>query len=320
MTHELENRVLVLQNQYQKIKRDKEMLERKMKELEEKDVEKIEMMERLKELEKKIKEKEEENEKLKNNEVIYNLDDYEKQLKKKEKRNEYNNYDNKKTNFSEYIKNRTHIKGEVTVDNYQKTSIVNLINPLEKENTEITKCKVYLDNKLSNYNIPFSDKGTFSIDYVFSEKLTNMSFMFHDCTYITTLDFTNFDVSNVTDMNCLFSGCWNLCDLTLGNFNTEKVINMRKMFKDCISFTWLKLNLNTNNVTDISYMFACCRELKTINISSFNTSKVINMSYLFGSSNYFHNSSLTSLDLSNFDTSNVTNMEKMFFGCESLKT
>ena len=72
MTHELENRVLVLQNQYQKIKRDKEMLERKMKELEEKDVEKIEMMEKLKELEKKIKEKEEENEKLKNNEVIYN--------------------------------------------------------------------------------------------------------------------------------------------------------------------------------------------------------------------------------------------------------
>ena len=92
------------------------------------------------------------------------------------------------------------------------------------------------------------------------------------------------------------------------------------MFKDCISFTWLKLNLNTNNVTDISYMFACCRELKTINISSFNTSKVINMSYLFGSSNYFHNSSLTSLDISNFDTSNVTNMEKMFIGCESLKT
>jgi hypothetical protein len=42
-------------------------------------------MEKLKELEKKIKEKEEENKKLKNNEVVYNLSDYENQLKKKKK-------------------------------------------------------------------------------------------------------------------------------------------------------------------------------------------------------------------------------------------
>ena len=55
-----------------------------------------------------------------------------------------------------------------------------MINSLEEENTEITKFTIYLDIKLSNYYIPFSDKGTFSIDYIFSEKLTNMSFMFHD--------------------------------------------------------------------------------------------------------------------------------------------
>lgn len=47
---------------------------------------------------------------------------------------------------------------------------------------------------------------------------------------------------------------------------------------------------------------------------SINTSKVTNMSWMFGYDRY----NLTTLDLTEFDTSNVTNMTAMFSICEAL--
>ena len=56
----------------------------------------------------------------------------------------------------------------------------------------------------------------------------------------------------------------------------------------------------------MSYMFYKCRYLKNINLSSFNTQNVTNMSSMF------KQSGLINIDLSNFNTQNVTNMSSMF--------
>ena len=73
--------------------------------------------------------------------------------------------------------------------------------------------------------------------------------------------------------------------------------------------------LDTSNLTNMSYMFYGCSGLKTLDLSSFNTSNVTSMNYVF------HNcSGLTILDLSNFNTSNVTSMSYMFYTCVNLKT
>lgn len=69
----------------------------------------------------------------------------------------------------------------------------------------------------------------------------------------------------------------------------------------------------THNVTDMSGMFSCCHALRSIDVTSFNTSKVTNMGSMFSSCDV-----LTSLDLSNFDTSNVTDMSHMFDSCKYL--
>ncbi len=60
-------------------------------------------------------------------------------------------------------------------------------------------------------------------------------------------------------------------------------------------------------------MFDYCIKLTSINVSSFNTSKVTNMHKMFDSC-----SSLTSIDVSHFNTSNVTEMDYMFADCENL--
>ena len=50
------------------------------------------------------------------------------------------------------------------------------------------------------------------------------------------------------------------------------------MFSGCSSLKELNLsNFNTNNVTDMSWMFFKCSSLKELNISNFNTNNVTNI-------------------------------------------
>ena len=68
------------------------------------------------------------------------------------------------------------------------------------------------------------------------------------------------------------------------------------------------------NVIDTECMFNGCSALTSLDLSSFNTSKVTNMQDMFNGC-----SALTSLDLSSFNTSKVTNMQNIFYGCYNLK-
>lgn len=70
---------------------------------------------------------------------------------------------------------------------------------------------------------------------------------------------------------------------------------------------------NLDNLTDCSYMFSNCTNLKNVNLGDWNPTNVIYSYYMFKSC-----SSLESIDLSHWVTSNVTNMSHMFEGCSSL--
>ena len=72
-------------------------------------------------------------------------------------------------------------------------------------------------------------------------------------------------------------------------------------------------NFDTSKVTDMTGMFGDCSSLTSLDVSKFDTSQVTNMRWMF-----FRCSRLTSLDLSKFDTSQVTNMNSMFHECSSL--
>ena len=61
-------------------------------------------------------------------------------------------------------------------------------------------------------------------------------------------------------------------------------------------------------------MFYGCSSLKSIDLSSFNTTNVKDMSGMFWGC-----SSLESIDLSSFNTTNVNDMSCMFYRCSSLK-
>ena len=86
------------------------------------------------------------------------------------------------------------------------------------------------------------------------------------------------------------------------------------MFMGCNSLTNLDLSsFDTSSVQNMSYMFYICSSLTNLDLSSFDTSNVTNMRCMFG-----YCKGLTNLDLSGFDTSNVTEMASMFSDCTSL--
>ena len=75
-------------------------------------------------------------------------------------------------------------------------------------------------------------------------------------------------------------------------------------------------NLDVSLIDDLSGLFRDIgRQIKNLDLSGWNTSKVTNMNRMF----HFCDS-LESLDLSGWDTSNVEHMNWMFFYCGSLKS
>ena len=100
------------------------------------------------------------------------------------------------------------------------------------------------------------------------------------------------------------------------NTDSSKMFYLRDYEQPFIEIMELDLSsFDTSQVTNMSGMFYNMSNLTTLNLSSFDTSQVTNMSGMF-----YRMSSLTTLNLSNFDTSKVMNMSGMFQGMSNLTT
>ena len=244
------------------------------------------------------------------------------------------------TTFSEYVAdyvatNSTLTFKKITSDNLEgldlsRMAIVYDEQPVEDmcvnlgiETTAIKNIvfdesfKTYAPTSLRGFFINCKTLETISgLKYLNTANVTDMSFMFHGCSALKSLDLTNFNTAKVTNMDNMFYRCSTLTSLDLKNFNTAEVTNMYHMFYGCSALESLNLtNFNTANVTDMNHMFYDCSALESLVITNFNTENVTNMSFIFGGC-----SALKSLDLTNFNTAKVTYMNNMFYGCSALTT
>ena len=154
------------------------------------------------------------------------------------------------------------------------------------------------------------------LEYLNTAKVTDMHYMFGDCSKLPSLDVTNFNTAKVTDMSYMFKGCSALTSLDVTKFDTRNVTNMEGMFSSCSKLTSLDVtNFNTVNVKNMMKMFAGCKALTSLDVTNFNSENVTNMNRMF-----YKCSKLTSLDVSNFNTKKVTNMSFMFSYCSNLTT
>ena len=214
------------------------------------------------------------------------------------------------TTFSEYVAdyvatNSTLTFKKITSDNLEgldlsRMAVVDNIDGVQNVCTNYSSIKnIVFDESFKTY-APTSLSGFFNgcetletisgLEYLNTEKVTEMYNMFNGCSALTSLDLTKFNTANVEFMDHMFEGCSALESLNLTNFNTE-------------------------NVTDMSCMFYGCSALKSLDLTNFNTAKVTHMNNMFEGC-----SALTTIYASDkFDTDNVINGSDMFTGCKSLK-
>ena len=153
-----------------------------------------------------------------------------------------------------------------------------------------------------------------------TNKCTTLTNMFQDCNNldILTCDFTTWDVSNVTSFSWMFKNCYKLTTLDLSNWQvTNKCTKLNTMFYSCSSLTTLNLSTwDVSNVTDFSWMFCYCKKLTELNLSSWNvTNKCNNLENIFYDC---ENLETLTCDFTTWDVSNVTSFSCMFKWCEKL--
>jgi surface protein len=118
---------------------------------------------------------------------------------------------------------------------------------------------------------------------------------------ITTVAFT----SPVNAKTCayMFKGCTNLNAVYLDNFYTNEVTDMSFMFADCTSLEVIEIDMAMSVQDDM-----------TQSRGNFLTSNVTNMASMFEGCK-----SLQSFYLQNLDIHSVKNFSNMFAGCSSLE-
>ena len=175
----------------------------------------------------------------------------------------------------------------------------------------------YTPTSLSSFFENLTELETITgLEYLNTEKVTDMRYMFNKCSELTSLDVTNFNTAKVTDMSYMFSSCKSLTSLDVTKFDTRNVTTMEGMFSSCSKLPSLDVtNFNTVNVNNMMRMFAGCNALTSLDVTNFNSENVTNMNRMFNKC-----SKLPSLDVSNFNTKKVTNMSFMFSYCSTLTT
>ncbi len=105
------------------------------------------------------------------------------------------------------------------------------------------------------------------LQYLNTEEVTNMFWMFFGCRSLTALDVSHFNTVKVTNMGDMFSQCMALTNLDVSNFNTSNVTNMGGMFWACGIEDLDLSSFNTMSVEVMSSMIGFCQNLKTIYVS-----------------------------------------------------
>ena len=198
--------------------------------------------------------------------------------------------------------------------NMFKSSNITTLTFFDTENPTATK---FDTSKVTTISEMFRESKTKTLDLsqFNTSAVTNMYGVFYSAA-VSDLNVSNWDTSNVTSMYIMFFAAANLTSLNLSHFNTAKVTNMQQMFDSTTKLKYLNVsNWSNDKVTNMSYMFqdvgrGTAGEV-TIVFDGFKTPSVTNMTRMFAR---YNDHNLKVLDLSSFDTSKVTSMGTMFGG------
>ncbi len=148
------------------------------------------------------------------------------------------------------------------------------------------------------------------VDVSFEDRIAPISTKkwFYNCTRLSTLDLTNLDTSRVSSMSEMFFRCESMAAITgTATLDTSNVVDLYQTFYGCKNLPTLDLSgWDTSKVTSMSQTFDLCTAMTEIKgLETFDVSKVKSFRFTL-------NAALPSLDISTWDTSSATTMEGIF--------
>lgn len=142
---------------------------------------------------------------------------------------------------------------------------------------------------------------------------------------LSTLDLSKWRLKTTDNFYYTFYNCRNLKFLDLSGFDTSNATNMSRLFQQCVSLEEIKgiENWDVSKVKSFGYMFADCTNLKSLDLSKWNTFSATNRSNTEGTSDGFERMfincrGLTYLNLSNFTNNNGATCVEMIASCWKL--
>ena len=190
-------------------------------------------------------------------------------------------------------------------------------------------------SKVTNMSFMFNDCSSYrsltgsQFKNFNTENVTNMSYMFYNCTSVKKLDLSSFNVDAVTDVYGMFGNCSSLEEIIgMPMPGADNKVNMGELFRGCEKLKALPSGFINNwhhlqNATIVVGMFKNCKSLESLPTRSDGT-VVLSVNNAISLNSMFENcTSLTFGEEGKLEIrgiSNIKYMSKMFKGCTSLKT
>lgn len=113
-----------------------------------------------------------------------------------------------------------------------------------------------------------------------TSSVTDMSYMFRECSSLQQIDVSKWDTSSVTTIEGVFFRCYKLKHADVSGWDTSKVVSPAYAFYQTLFQSLDLSNWYTLNFSNIVYMFTAC-SFKWLDISYWNVPKVTNTNFIF---------------------------------------
>ena len=148
-----------------------------------------------------------------------------------------------------------------------------------------------------------------------TSRAENLSYFFHRCFNLRSVDLSNFETSNCDCFGFMFSYCQSLESLDVSRFNTEKAITFANMFQHCENVEEIDVSgFRTANVRSLDNTFSDCYKLKSLDLSKWNTDNVTDTRSMFNRCR-----SIKELDMRQMSFPKTTRMTYMFYNMDALE-
>ena len=202
---------------------------------------------------------------------------------------------------------------------YRKTRVDMFSNNVCLETVNVSNWKLPTDS-LTHFFYGCPARKIVGLETWNTSTITDMSFMFMQCSNLTEFDVSHFNTSNVTTMDRMFYGCGNtvnydgMRELDLSSWNVSKVKSMYYMFNDCSNLRTINTTgWNVSNVESMGGMFRNCKNLQTFDMSNWNIQQILSSDSMFENCE-----ALRSVNTSGLTSTTWVRFVDMFKNCSSL--